>query len=118
MPHWLTGSGTRLEELTEARTRPWASVEMDALAADVLAAGRNFSAVDLGGSAAGAVGGDFPALDLDLAAGVADGDLGLGGGLDGIRTGRSIRILIGIVCGGATRMDITGPGTFIRTLTS
>ena len=114
MLRWLTGSGTRLEELTEARVRLWALV-VDDLAAAALAEARNSFAED---SAAGGVGGDIPALGLDSAAGAADGDLGLGGGLGGTRTGRFIRILIGIVCGGATRMDITVRDTFIRTLTS
>jgi hypothetical protein len=117
MLRWLTGSGTRLEELTEARVRVWALV-VDDLAAAALAEARNSFAEDLAGSAAGGVGGDIPALGLDSAAGAADGDSGLGGGLGGIRTGRFIRILIGIVCGGATRMDIMDRDTFIRTLTS
>ena len=98
------------------RVRLWALV-VDDLAAAALAEARNSFAEDLAGSAGG-VGGDIPALGLDSAAGAADGDSGLGGGLGGTRTGRFIRILIGIVCGGATRMDITDPDTFIRTLTS
>jgi hypothetical protein len=118
MPRWLTGSGTHLEELTEARTRPWASAGMDALAADVLAAGRNSSAEDLAGSVAGGEVGDFRAMGLDLAAGAADGDSGLAGGSGGILIGRCIRILIGVVWAGAIRMGITDRGMFIRTLTS
>jgi hypothetical protein len=64
---------------------------------------------------AGAVAGDIPATGSALAAGAADGDSAMAGESAGILIGRSIRILIGIVCGGAIHTGTSG--SLISTLT-
>lgn len=66
-----------------------------------LAGVRNSSTAALADSAAGVVVGDIPATDSASAAGAADGDLALAGESAGILIGHSIRIRIGIACGGA-----------------
>ena len=122
---WQMASGTRSVAATEARLEaPTQRSRGDLMGMVALAGARNFSVAEaladsVAGVAdsAGVVVGDIRATGSALAAGAADGDSVSAGESGGILIGRSIRILIGTVCGGAIRMDISGRRTFIRTRT-